>query len=163
MTTTTTSFAAKAGEAYGWLETAKRDDGETYTRTKDDAPEWVTWLVHEAHGDFLPDDWRYECVRAALGFIHDNNYDETAAEDSSADFADEQIDTYSDARLKWLASNLNRHSYVDEAIEEFGYSNIAESRILSVIGMGQYMEAREVFDSVVASLRELVEEDNDEA
>jgi hypothetical protein len=159
MTTTTTTFAAKAGEAYDWLETATRDDGESYVRTKDDAPEWVTRLVHEAHGDFLPDDWRYECVRAALGFIHDNDYGEAEAEDYSSDFADEQVDTYNAARLKWLESNLNRHGYVNEAVEELGYPS--DEGILHAIGMGQYLEGREVFDSVVASLRELVEEDDE--
>lgn len=55
-----------AAEAYGCFETAERQDGETFWRLKDGSPEWVTDLVLNAHGDFLPDDWRYACIGAAL-------------------------------------------------------------------------------------------------
>lgn len=141
-----------AGQAYAALETATRPDGTTFTRTKDDAPEWVEWLVREAHGSFLPDDWRYEAVRSALGWIHDNEPDMDAAHE----WADSYVDVYTMARLAWLSSHLQRQVYVDEAASEFGHD--PEAGIAAAIGLGQYMEAREVFEAVAQALTEQADE-----
>ena len=66
---TTGATQARAQEAYDCFETAARPDGETFTRVRDGSPGWVGELVREAHGDFLPDDWRYGCIQSALEFI----------------------------------------------------------------------------------------------
>src|SRR6266516_1712460 len=113
----TTTLESLAREAAGWFETAERPDGESFTRTKDGTPEWVTDLVREAHGDdFLPDDWRYATISDALNFLADDGDPDDAGE-----FADQAVDVYTGARFAWLASNLNRAGYVDEAVAEFGY------------------------------------------
>lgn len=144
-----------AGEAYDQFETAERADGESFVRLKEGAPDWLVTLVHEAHGDFLPDDWRYACIKSALGFIHDNEPGELDDShellDDSHEFADGEVDVYTSARLAWLSSNLNRASYCDEAVEEFGISD--DGGIIDRIGLGQYAEASEVYYSVVTSLR----------
>jgi hypothetical protein len=136
-------------EACGWFERAERPDGESFTRLKDGAPEWITDLVHDAHGDFLPDDWRNDCIRAALGSINDG-------ENDPHEFADGHADVYNDRLYAWLSSNVTRASYVDEAVEEFGYPS--DRGISGAIAMGQYMEALEVFESVVRSLEARVDE-----
>ena len=156
MQTTDNRFATVAGEAYDMFETReRRDSGESYTTLKDEAPEWLRDLVHEAHGDMLPDDWRYETVQDALGWIHDNDADEDA---DAHEFADQAVDTYTGSRLAWLSSHLNRPNYVDEAVSEFGAAT--DFSVVDAIGQGQYMEALEVFGSVVDSLRERVEDDD---
>lgn len=142
-----------AGEAYDALETATRPDGSTFTRTRDDAPEWVTSLVHDAHGDFLPDDWRYDAIRAALGWIHDNEPITDA--DPAHEWADSYVDVYTMARFAWLSSHPQRQFYVDEAASDFGHD--PESGIAAAIGLGQYMESREVFEAVVQALTEQAE------
>lgn len=146
-----------AREAYSWLEVATRGDTgkdeDRYVRTKEGRPDWVLELVREAHGDdMLPDDWRYACIQSALGWIVDNGYDE---DDGAHAFADAEVDVYTGRRFAWLASNLTRQGYVDQATEEFG----ASEDIAQAVGMGQYMEATEVFASVITSLEQHIEEE----
>ena len=141
------TLATLAAEAAAFFETRQRDDGAAFITTRGDSPVWLDDLVRDAHGDFLPDDWRYSAIRAALDFIADN----PDAEDYGGEFADEAVDTYSHARLQWLASNLNRASYVDDACEEFGAEGLTT---VERIGLGQYAEASEVYGSVWASLEQ---------
>lgn len=146
---TVPTLAALAGEAFDCFEIATRDDGESYVRRCDDAPEWVGDLVRAAH-DFLPDDWRYASIWAALGAIEDAGAEsELACAHLRHEWADDNVDTYSSDRVAWLASNLNRADYVDAAVENFGQT---DAGIFDMIGQGQYAESEEIFDSVVESL-----------
>ena len=141
-----------AAEAYACFETAERPNGQTFTRTKDGTPEWVGELVRAAHGDdFLPDDWRYETIRSALAFIAD---DATDPEDDAHTFADTQVDVYTSNLLAWLSSNLRRLSYVDDAVSEYGGE---PGGIADQIMLGQYAEAREVYELTVSALRDLAD------
>jgi hypothetical protein len=149
---TMTDIYELAGEAYGQFETRARNDGENYVTLKDNAPEWLQDLVHDAHGDFLPDDWRYQSIRDAIGFIHDV---EPGDLNDGHEFADQNVDTYTGSRFAWLASNLQRAGYCDEAAAEFGTD--PEGGIVQLIGMGQYMESLEVWASVVEGLREQID------
>lgn len=142
--------AARA--AAGWFEGRTRDDGSRFVTLRDGAPEWIRDLVYEAHGDFLPEDWRYACIAAAVDAI---------AEDEDADageFADDQVDVYTSDRLRWLSSNLNRAAYCDEAAEELGHDMSREDGIVGLIGLGQYQEASEVFGLVLRGLETRVGE-----
>jgi hypothetical protein len=160
MTASHITTSSIAGEAYDWFTRQERGD-ETITVLKDGAPEWLTDLVYEAHGEFLPDDWRYQTIRNALGHIHDNSLDsEDEMQDSAHEFADGNVDTYNHARAQWLASNLNRAGYVDEAVEEFGHH---EYGIYGDIGLGQYRESEEIYQGVCESLQARLEELEDEA
>ena len=154
----TMTLNEKASEAYGWFETAARDNGNSFVRLKDGAPEWVTELVHRAHGDFLPDDWRYSTIRNAVGWIADES-----DPDEPGEFADSEVDVYTGARLAWFGSNLNRAGYVDEALEEFGAREVSDSsELIELIGLGQYFEASEVFRLVVEALRDALEDADDD-
>ena len=146
---TTTNIQDRAGDAAEWFETKRRGDSEEYfTTLKDGAPEWVRELVYAAHhgwSDFLPDDYRYKWAAEACEHIC-----EADDPDDSAEFADQAVDVYTHERLKWLASNLNRPAYCDEAASEFGYAG----DIIAAIGLGQYMEASEVYGLVLDALRD---------
>lgn len=66
----------RAFATLAYFETAKREPGgESYVRTVDDAPQWVTDLCRAAHdlgGELmLPDDSRYEMIQAALQELAD--------------------------------------------------------------------------------------------
>lgn len=158
-----TTIYALAGEAYDWFEVARRatgdteggprEDGEEFIRVKDGAPGWITQMVYSAHGDFLPDDWRYACIRSALAWIHDNEPEDVA---DAHEFADAEVDVYTGARLAWLASNLQRQFYCDEAQSEFGID--PDAGVVDRIGLGQYAEASEVYAAVVAALTEQLDE-----
>jgi hypothetical protein len=145
-----------AGEAYGCFEARKRLDGESYVALRDDAPEWLSGLVRAAHGDMLPDDWRYDAIHSALGFLHDTDPDsEDEAWDLSGEFADSNVDVYTGPRLAWLASNLQRAGYCDSAAAEFGADD--DASITEQVGLGQYAESSEVFGEVLRGLVERLE------
>lgn len=147
-----------AADAYRCFETATRDDGSHYVRTRDDAPEWVGDLVRAAHGDMLPDDWRYQAIRDALGAIDDAGAD-ADLDDLGHEFADGNVDTYTGERIAWLGSHASRAGYCDEAADEFGGEDLG---IVERIGLGQYAELREVYASVLESLRERADEIGDD-
>lgn len=140
-----------AGAAYKWFETAHRPDGETYDRIRDGAPEWIGDVTYAAHGagDILPDDYRYEWTRAALAHIADGGYDTADdARDDAWEFADSSVGVMNATRFAWLASDLSRQGYVDEAMSEFGpFDSIAQA-----IGAGMAREAEEVYYEVVQAL-----------
>jgi hypothetical protein len=157
--TSTATLEALAAEAYACFESFKRDgDDATLWRLKDERPEWVFDLVYAAHGDgdYLPDDWRYDCLHSALSHLADEGDPDDAHE-----FADGQVDVYTGSRYAWLASDLRRAGYVDGARDELGGESLD---IAEQIGLGQYAEASEVFASVVQSLRDRLDaiEDEDE-
>ncbi len=106
---------------------------------KDGTPPIAEDLVREAHGeDFLPDDYRYEFIIEALSAISET--------ENLGDIVLEP-DISSNDRLSWLASNLNRIQYVDEALGE--YMPFEGLGIMEIIGTGQAMEKSEVLDLIM--------------
>ena len=155
--TDTQTVQGLAGVAYSWFETARRDeqdDESSYVRVKKGSPEWITELVYEAHGDFLPDDYRYRWIQGALECLSECDSPEDAEEELHAfvyteairhEFADSETDVYTVRLLQWLSSNLKRVSYVDDAIR------VSDNRLYGIIGCisaGQYDEIRETFVAV---------------
>jgi hypothetical protein len=162
MNASTITISSLADEAYALFQRRERDNGESFTSLKDTAPEWLHDLVREAHGEFLPDDWRYDAIRSALGDIGDSGA-ETAddLDDVAHEFADGNVDTYNAARIAWLASHLSRAGYCDDAAQEFGFEVTQERGIFDLIGLGQYRESEEIFQSVRESLEARLEEMQD--
>lgn len=153
-----------AGFAYDQFERKSRENGDDFYSVKDGAPDWITDLVHDAHGSMLPDDWKYDAIHSVLGSIHDAGA-ETAddLQDTDHEIADGLVDTYNADRVRWLASHLDRGAYCDEAAKEFGTDYDGDTvGIYDLIGAGQYMEAREIVGEVINSLREYMEEHEDE-
>lgn len=132
------TIAAAAAE---WFETRKRDSGEEYTTLRDGRPEWLQGLVRAAHDDLLPDDWRYECTRAALAAIEEAD-STTDPADIASEFAELAVDTYTSDRLAWLSSGADRPNYVDRAVSDYGP---IDGGIVNMIGAGQHAEATDVF------------------
>lgn len=135
----------RAAQALGWFEDYKRGV-ETITVLRDGAPDWVRGMVYAAHGDMSPDDWRYECIRAALEFIAEHGDDD----ETNDEFPDTMVYVYTGDRLAWLASHLDRPAYCDDAFSE-GWTT--DAGIVGLIGLGQYREAAEVFGLVMEFLR----------
>ncbi len=135
--------------AYDNLETRTRDDGATFITRTDTAPAWLQDVCMTAHGDMFPDDHKYEFIRDAVAIIAED-YDPVESSDSD-------VDGYTGQLLAWLSSNLNRMSYVDEAVEQYGYKDLSTAMM-----QGQYRERREVYDLVLSALEDL-ETDDEEA
>lgn len=122
----------------------------------EDSPAWVTDLCHEAHGDLMPDDWRFEFISLALDALGEDKPD--TARDSATD-PDARY-PYTADRLRWLASHLDRPGYCDEAAEEYSARN---ADIVTQVAWGMARELGEVFDAVRQHLEEMVEGAEDDA
>ena len=142
----------RAAEAAGFFERAERSAeaadwryaARSYVRLRDDAPGWVSDLVQQAHGDMLPDDWRYGAIEDALLDIADRD----DPDDGAGEFAD-GADIYNADLLAWVGSHGARAGYVDDARDEYG-----EPRdFYHGLQMGQYMERSEVYGLVLDALR----------
>lgn len=150
-TTSTPTLEQLAAQANLCLTRSKRDDGTEYVHRKDDAPEWVGELCLAAHGDMMPDDWRYEFIEDALSAI-ENGDDEPTDIDSAY--------PYTADRTAWLASHLSRPGFCDEEAEEYSMEGTG---VLSLIALGMGREMRETIDLVKTFLEERVTELEDEA
>lgn len=120
-----------------------------------DRTDWEDTLFRDAHGDMFPDDWRYEFIEDALSVIADT--DETLEDYEIEEAFDEWFDgayVYTHQITGWLHSRVDRYGYVNDWINDVG----ADDDIIRSLSGGMYREAREVFDSVLASLRRRVED-----
>lgn len=123
----------------------KRDNGASFWSIPGDKPKWITDLCREAHGDMMPDDYKYEYIVEALDRLKDGDEDGDEIEP----------DVYNSDLSKWMGSHSDRGWYVDEAVKEFGHS---EDGIYADMMMGQVQEKREVFYSVKQSLESHLED-----
>lgn len=148
---TLSELARQLSESF---ERRARDNGEKFYTLRDGSPQWMTDAVHAAHGDMLPDDWRYEAIALAADTLAQAEDDDL--DDLGHEWADGAVDTYNADRLRWVASNLNRPYYVDDAREEGLIEPGAD--LLTQLGVGQYQELREVWSLLVEHLTEMAEE-----
>ena len=147
---TTQTLATAMSEAF---ERGERPNGDTFRKLRSGSPEWMTDIAHGAHGDMMPDDWRYACIEAACDWIAENGEDADVYE-----FADGQVDAYNGRLAAWLGSHSSRAGYCDEARDVFGPAD----GIMEAIQHGQYMEALEVFGAVLEGLRSVADDEPDE-
>lgn len=124
-----------------------RDNGTEFYKTDDDR---ALSIAYDAHGNMMPDDHRYEMVVRALDLIAENGED--------ADAAEIEPPIYTPDLTDWLGSHAFRLGYCDEAMEDFG----PPENTVALIRGGWYSEMREVFDSVLTSLQEIVDNSDDE-
>lgn len=147
----TKCVADLAGELNDKLVHDTRADGVRFVKLADDAPEWMEQACRKAHGDMMPDDWRYDFIEdCAQALMEDDAEDAPDAGD---------MYPYNADRCRWLASNLNRGGYCDTAMEEFGGD---VGGIFNVLGLGMQEEMREVFDLLKSQLEEWADSAEDE-
>ncbi len=126
------------------FQTKTRKNDTNFICLKDDCKdEQLTDLIHTAHNDFMPDDYKYRFVHEAL---------EKIAEGNPLDEINIEPDIYNRDLLAWVSSNLTRASYIDDAIENAGYKDF-----YSALMDGQYLEKVEVLQSVYSSLEKIIE------
>ena len=117
----------------------------------------------DAHGDMMPDDWRYELISAVLDAIKDYGYGNGDAEPNDLDawrheIVDGLVDIYTHDLTAWLHSNVTRYAYCDDAAEEMGDPDDTINRLQC----GQFMEIEEIFSALVDFLRERYENQNED-
>lgn len=117
--------------------------GDTIWVLKEDRPLWVADLVAAVHK--YGDDWRFDCVRAAAGAVSDGQ--------SCDDFAEGELNWYSEKLLRWLGSAPDRLQRCDSARDSVSTDALMTERIQA----GQRAEASEVYSQVLAGLQERAE------
>lgn len=130
------TIAELAEKARSYFKLRTRKGGEQFWTHMGKAPEWVQGMVRDAHGDLMPDDWRYQFIVDALAAIAEG-----------VDDSEIEADIYNADLLRWVSSNLRRISYCDDAAEEYGAVGL-----IPTLSAGQVAERREVYASVLASL-----------
>lgn len=152
MTDNTPALVALAGTASEHFQHRTREDGTEYVSRTDDAPDWIADLCYAAHGsgDFLPDDYRYAWTLEALHVIAEA-CEEDELEDLAHDFANDMT-PYTSERIAWLASNLTRTGYCDDAAREYGFTVEDSGGVDGLLGLGIYAERYEVFTLVARYL-----------
>jgi hypothetical protein len=123
--------------------TAQRDNEETYLTLRDSNDNLMS-LIRDAHGDMMPDDFKYQFIHEAL---------EAIAETDDIDDINLEPDCYNRDLVKWVSSNLIRASAVDEAVENYSYKCF-----YSALRMGQSAEKEEVLYFVRSSLESILGE-----
>lgn len=139
----------------GYFQRKTRDNGEAFYTFVDDRPDWVYDAVMEAHDGEMPDDWRYDICDSLFAEI-----DEDTDEDDLHEIVDGLVDVYNADRTAWLAGNLYRASWVDEAAEEFGIPD--DGGIFGLIGMGQYLCIRQMAQIIFDAIKENAEEEDED-
>jgi hypothetical protein len=131
----TTTIQNRAAEANSWLGRTSRGEREIVA-IKDGAPQWVTDMCRAAHGDMMPDDWRFEMIEDAL----------IAIENGDEFFDIDSLYPYTHDRLNWFASRNDRHCFCDEAANTWGPFN----SIMDQVAAGMSMELEEIKGLLVA-------------
>lgn len=159
MTTATIEELARA--LSDSLVQCTRDNGNhdpglsRYTALKDEAPDWMRDVCHAAHGDMLPDDWRYEFIDDAALALADAEGDLDSARDL-LNASDSYC--YTVQQTGWLHSRNGRFGYVDDAIRG---SYCDGSDVMQAIQAGMLIEQEETLQLLYDALEELAGDDDD--
>lgn len=154
-----------AGELAAGFETVKDRAGNELVRDRvtvrtlrDGARERFQSVCHDAHGDMLPDDWRYSMIEEAA---------EALSECDSADEYERRVDEaeppiYNVDLLAYIGSHGARfNGYADEALTEYGAS--ISGGFMGICSMAWILEFREVAESIKSGLESMAEEAEAEA
>jgi len=107
-----------------------------YLTMGSDRPQWVFQMAMNAHNDMLPDDYKFEFIVEALTQI---------SEHEDLDEIEMPEEIYTSNLTKWLASNLRRPSYCDDALSEYG-GDLDDT--VKLLALGYQNEQREVLGLV---------------
>jgi hypothetical protein len=134
------------------FEARTRTDGTVFWATKDGAPEWVSDIVHAAHGGALPCDWRYDKIADLALELSDVA---TFADFDAGQWADSVADVYTSDVLKWFSGVSYAVDAVDDAAVEWGMD---AKGIVEQIMTGQAFMLHELACAIVSALQDQVDE-----
>lgn len=138
------TLAELAQEVLDRFEHRTRANGTAYWCLGEGSPAWMRDLCHDAHGEMLPDDHRYQFIHEAVSAL--------AAGDDNGDTL--EADCYTNDLTAWLHSRTDRYAYCDQAVEDgYGFTDT-----ITLLSLGQLMEIREVFELVKAELEGRLDE-----
>lgn len=147
-------LAQLAGKCAFHFDHLKRDDDKTIIILKDTAPKWLRDLVYEIHGDFMPDDYKYRWIYEALSDLMDCSSNDTEGDEIISEYIPQWCEgfIYNSERTAWLASNLRRADYIDDAISEGLYDFKSDFSTFDLLNLGVIREQEEIYIAVTQAL-----------
>jgi hypothetical protein len=139
---------------YRPIVTDGQSDSEPFVTLSDDCPEWFHQAVMEAHGVELPNDWVYAMCRAIVAELEGFDADADVY-DVANDVADALLPIYNADRVAWLAENIGRSSWGDDA-KSLGLTQ-EPSDIFGDLGTGIYCQLRFITETLFAAIQENAE------
>ena len=130
------------------FEFRTRDNGSTFWTTRDDAPEWVSDIVRDAHAGAMPCDWRYDKI---ADLAHDIGQAADPDDIDAMEWADRAADVYTSDLLKWLSGVTYALESVDDATTEWGMDTRG---VVEMIMGGQCYMLHEIACRVLHALRQ---------
>ena len=106
-------------------------------------------FFHFAHGDMLPDDFRYKMIHDVLCNMDEDDED-------PIDMLESLIPINSSDLLAWISSNLNRIGYCDDYQDQYDGSAL---KLTEIITGGYFEELQEVYELINEWIDEKSEED----
>lgn len=160
-TSTNSKVYELASAIYDAFESKERTNGETFYALKDGSPQWMTDVIHEAHGDMMPDDTIYAIIHDVVRALNEvDAEDHETREPVEVVYEDCEPDIYTSALTHWLSLHLNHIAYVNDYIREYGASG--ESDIEDLMRGGQKLQIDEVGAALVRALENCAESSEDE-
>jgi hypothetical protein len=142
-----------ATQYLAYFELKERTNGDKFYCLTDNRPDKLYELVQQAHGDFIPDDYKYEFIHDALTML--SEVDNEATEDDMQELGYHiEADYYTSELLKWVSSHGARIAYCDDAIEQ-GIDSFT-----NVLMTAQQVERQEVYAEVLTILDWHIREKN---
>jgi hypothetical protein len=132
------------------LQTKKRNDGNEFVSLKDGSPQWMTDVIHEAHGDKLPDDTTYAFIEKAADAIADS-------EDPQDAISELEPDPYTNNLTGWLHARADHVYYLTEILEEG--SGITDG--FQLLAAAQQKQIHEVGYALISALENAAEQMED--
>lgn len=144
----------------------KRDNGETFyclVMAKGGNPidKDLSDAIYNAHDGMGPDDYVYENFKNALEFISqaaEYNDSETIDDirDRVSEFTEAYTGIYNSELAAWLASNLNRAEYVNQAASDYGFNDHGFD-LFDTIRLGQCFELESIFNHAASYVESKIE------
>jgi len=129
-----------------------RENGSSFYCASDTADDNFINVIHAAHHDLLPDDYRYEFAKDAIDALSENEDIDDARQSAT------EPDVYTSGLTEWLNSRNDRVYYLTQALEEFGCKDG-----FNALSTAQSIEKEEVFGAVVSALESIEIEDEVES
>lgn len=129
-----------------------RDNGEQFWTLDDGAAEWMRDAVQEAHFDMLPNDWSYRLIQSIAESIAESLDDDADGDESEIAWtaAESAVPVYTAQQIDWLASNLNRLEFCNDAQSEGLVSDNAS--LSERITAGMMQEARDIAGAIITAI-----------
>lgn len=128
-----------------------RNDGEPFTKLKDDAPQELRDAVRDAHGDRMPSDWVYSTFWDLLQKVTEYNCETIDnLEDYRHEIVDGYVDIYTHDLLNWLASSVDNLEYLENAVAERHF--VKEDGAWQLLAHTQYLAIDEIMGAIISLL-----------